>query len=406
MLFEEGGDHVKLNFIDVNQIKKNRVSAAQFGKQKPIASTLRNSQFKYSITDEQQKVNDIFYFPLFDDTVCADVIEKLETLIKEKRRETLGYGVVESHDVDTADRMREAVQRDIERYCEEHGIAEARENIWNTALEEKNTPGEGGVKYELRSDSDAEVQKAISDISYDKEIKLTDNSPAIIVLQKGARNLPLMIASHVRENILTEDEARSLGLTIKPEDHYHGLGKTLFLEVINDLDNITEAYRGTKYAEKPERREKYFLLISTLKDGNGDTINIPIYINEKGRYNNVFIDTNKGATVFGKINLREYIQRELRKKNIVRIKNRSIQTSESSPLIGADYGKNASNNISQKGERSQGNNNKNSIRADEVNLQAENGITEAEREWAETTARSGMAITQRPAEERMEVFST
>ena len=155
---------------------------------------------------------------------------------------------------------------------------------------------------------------------------------------------------------------------------------------------------------------------------------------------------------------------ELKKKNIVRIKNRSIQTSESSPLISADYGKSAfNNNISQKGQKSQGNNNKNSIRTDEVNLQAENGgvygdvladgegvtkrlealikekrqgtlglgvaneqdvdaadrmreavqrdieryceeheITESERQWAEMAADIESVILERPAEDRFE----
>ena len=172
---------------------------------------------------------------------------------------------------------------------------------------------------------------------------LTDNSPSILTSQKGVENLPMMmVASHVRENILTEEEAKNLGLTVNKHKHYHGLGKPLFLSVVGGLDDVTEAYRGTKNAENPDRRENYFLLISQYKDANGDTINVPVYVNQYGRYNRVFIETNKIATVFGRENFKTYIQKEISKGNLVRIKNRSTQASESTSLIDGDYSKNAS----------------------------------------------------------------
>lgn len=71
----------------------------------------------------------------------------------------------------------------------------------------------------------------------------------------------------------------------------------------------------------------------------GKAINIPVFINEKGQYNRVFIDTNKIATVFGRDNLSSYIQKEI--KNLVRIKNKSTQASELTSPINASYSKNA-----------------------------------------------------------------
>jgi len=201
------------------------------------------------------------------------------------------------------------------------------------------------VRYSLREEAISEVEQAISNKNYDKEIKLTDSSPAILISQKGVKNLPMMmVASHVRENILTEEEAKALGLTVNIHKHYHGLGKTLFLKVIDGLDNVTEAYRGTKNAEDTSRRENYFLLISQYKDSDGNTINVPVYINEKGRYNKIFIDTNKIATVFGRNELRNYIKNQIANGNLVRMKNKSTQASESTSLIDGDYSKNASNN--------------------------------------------------------------
>ena len=75
----------------------------------------------------------------------------------------------------------------------------------------------------------------------------------------------------------------------------------------------------------------------TLED-----IGDPVYINEHAQYNRVFVDVNKISAVFGRNSFRDYINRQLRKNNLVRIKNRSTQASESSALIAEHYGMNTS----------------------------------------------------------------
>lgn len=211
-----------------------------------------------------------------------------------------------------------------------------------------------GERYALSANAKAEVKKALNDKNYSGEIKLTDSSPSILLTQNGVRNLPMIMnASHLRENIFTEAEAKKIGLRVHKSINYHGLGEDLFLTVIDDLDNVTEAYRGTKNAEKSERREKYFLLISQHTDKDGNIINIPVYINEKGLYNRVFIDTNKISTVFGRSEFRKYINEQISKGNLVRIKTRSTQNSESTSPIKADYELNASDSsIAQNSEKS------------------------------------------------------
>ncbi len=80
--------------------------------------------------------------------------------------------------------------------------------------------------------------------------------------------------------------------------HYHGLAKELFLKIIDEFDSVTLAYRGTDKADNPSRRENYFLLLPQYKDSDGNSINVPIYINETAQKGNLFIDVNKVATVF------------------------------------------------------------------------------------------------------------
>ena len=207
---------------------------------------------------------------------------------------------------------------------------------------QKNTAMEDGMKYSLNSNAKSELHKALYDLKYRSEVLLRDESPAIMVAQKGVKNLPMaMKASHIRENVFTEEEARNLGLPVSDDINYHGLGEEFFLQIVDGLDNVKEAYRGTKNADNSSRRENYFLLVSEFTDKDGNTINVPVYIDEHAQCNRVFIDVNKISTVFGKRNFRAYIDWQIRKKNLVRIKNRSSQTSERSAPIAEGYGKDA-----------------------------------------------------------------
>lgn len=223
---------------------------------------------------------------------------------------------------------------------------------------EKSTENSGNdVQYSLKPGAREDVKRVLNDLNYRDDVYLADVSPSIITSQKGTRNLPLLIKpSHIRENILTEDEAKAKGLTVNDKTHYHGLGEDLFLEIIDDLDNVSLAYRGTKSAARPERRENYFLLISQKIDKNGNTINVPVYIDQQGQYNRVFIDINRIATVFGREGLNEYLRRETDKGNLVRIKNKSTKVSERAGRLPDGYNSNASNtSIRDSNKKSTGN---------------------------------------------------
>lgn len=210
--------------------------------------------------------------------------------------------------------------------------------VRNRANKNAAENGGGAIRYSIREDAPAEIHKAVTDKSYQGDIWLTDTSPSLMLGHKGVRNLPMMMkASHIRENILTKQEAAKLGLDTGKGINYHGLGEEVFKKVIDSLDDISVGYRGTPKAKDPSRRENSFLLISTVKDNGRNTIVVPVYINEMGSYNRVFIRTNKIASVYGKSSLNEYIKREVARGNLVRIKKRSPAISESSAPIAVDY---------------------------------------------------------------------
>lgn len=248
---------------------------------------------------------------------------------------------------DLAQSRKTTRQLPSELYFNTAGEIEARDVSARAALTKAERAakapnlGDGNTvwaKYSIREDAPAEIHKAVTDKSYQGDIRLTDTSPSLMLGHKGVRNLPMMMkASHIRENILTKQEAAKLGLDTGKGINYHGLGEEVFKKVIDSLDDISVGYRGTPKANDPSRRENSFLLISTVKDNDRNTIVVPVYINEMGSYNRVLIRTNKIASVYGKSSLNEYIKREVARGNLVRIKKRSPAISESSAPIAVDY---------------------------------------------------------------------
>ncbi len=246
-------------------------------------------------------------------------------------------------------------QKEIARVKKEFDKAWKELNVKPAESGQKNNTAEdsGVIKYKLNENAKTEVHKALYDKNYKGEVLIRDNTPSIMLAQKGVRDLPMVMnASHLRENIFTVDEAKKQGLRIDDSINYHGLGETLFINVLDGLDNVTEAYRGTKVADDSSRRENYFLLISTFSDANGDTINVPVYIEETALVNRMYIKTNKIATVYGKEGLRDYIKTQIKKQNLVRIKNRSNNSSESDAPIAKDYRNVASKDIIRKEDES------------------------------------------------------
>ncbi len=205
------------------------------------------------------------------------------------------------------------------------------EKAYKESVDVKNTADEGGVsiRYNLSADAESELHKALYDKNYRNEVLLRDETPSIMLSQKGVKNHKMVMnASHIRENVFTEAEARNMGLKVDGNTHYHGIGEENFLKIIDSLDDVKEAYRGTKYANMPSRRENYFLLVSEFKDENGNTINVPVYIEEGAICNRVYLTSNKIATVFGRDDFRDYINQQIKNKNLIRIKNKNGTISE------------------------------------------------------------------------------
>lgn len=122
--------------------------------------------------------------------------------------------------------------------------------------------------------------------------------------------------AHIRKNILTESEARKAGLSINTRDHYHGLGKEVYIKAIDSLDKPRVIFKNNTNNE--------YLILTIIKDKNNNNVIVPIEIETNTKVNNATIDINRVKTVYGykeqnNIDLNDYIKHNIKKNKFAKI---------------------------------------------------------------------------------------
>ena len=161
------------------------------------------------------------------------------------------------------------------------------------AYREKGQVSEN-TKLALSENALSEVSQVVSitreqaDTNGTQFVKLKDNTIKQLV-DYGVKDLPMLErVGHVRENILTEDEAKKLGYSTKNK-HYHGLGVKTYLEIIDSMDKPIAIYQ---YTDKGKYSSDNFIVVTPVEI-NGKKSIVPVEINNKGQYNQIEIDFNK-----------------------------------------------------------------------------------------------------------------
>ena len=169
-------------------------------------------------------------------------------------------------------------------------------------IKDKNTvyATDATDSYHVSEDFSNEIDKALQNkLPSNTQVKARDFTPDILV-KNGVPDLPMLITQrHIKSIIYTLEEAQKLNLETK-RINYHGLGKDLLIKAIDNMDNPKAIYKTG---------ENNFLVITELKDKNNNEIVVPIQINGRGRYNDVFIDENQIKSVYGRNNLNNYIKK-------------------------------------------------------------------------------------------------
>ena len=172
-------------------------------------------------------------------------------------------------------------------------------NKWEEAYRIKNSNNLNGTKYHVSDNFSNEIDQVLNGTyKSNNQVKARDYTPQILV-ENGVSDLPMLItAKHIKSTIYSFDEAQKLGL---PTDNvnYHALGKERLLNVIDSLDDPLEIYKTSK---------DNYLVITEILDDNGRNIVVPIKIDGKGTYNDVYIDENQIKSAYGRNNLERYLK--------------------------------------------------------------------------------------------------
>ncbi len=193
-------------------------------------------------------------------------------------------------------------------------------NKWETAY--RNTTQEqvvnnlNNTKYHVSANLSNDINNILSNIKERNPVRLRDYTPDVLV-QNGIKNLPMYEnPSHIRKNILTAKEAQNLGLSVTPKDHYHGLGKDIFIKAIDSLDNPRVIFQNKNNSDN-------YLILTTIKDNNNNNIIIPIEIETTTNVNNLTIDINRVKSIYGydrvSPNLNKYIKDNINANKLKKI---------------------------------------------------------------------------------------
>ena len=143
----------------------------------------------------------------------------------------------------------------------------------------QNNSNERYVREKLSTDIDAIIS---GKYNQNDDVMIRKNTPTILV-EHGIKNLPmLMNQNHIKSNILSKTKAKKLGIFNK-DNNYHNIGKQAFLKSI-----VTE-----------------------VQNEKGEYVIIPVYLETRGNYNNVSIETNKIKTIYGKKDIKDFVDRTI-----------------------------------------------------------------------------------------------
>ena len=216
------------------------------------------------------------------------------------------------------------------------------------------------TNFSLSENALQEVSDVVNQTREDSEksltqfVKLKDNTIKSLV-DYGVKDLPMFERSgHIRENILTEEQAKKLGFSTKNK-HFHGLGVKTYLEIINSMDNPIGVYQ---YTNNGNYDNNNFIVVTPVEINKTNYI-VPVEINQKGQYNQVEIDYNKIKTAYSKNNT-DYIQNLLNQGKIKEIFNGS--NSRKTSLDKSNIPQSNKNVKSDISNNSISNNNKNDTR--------------------------------------------
>lgn len=170
--------------------------------------------------------------------------------------------------------------------------------------------------YHISQNLSNDIDNILKNINERNPVRLRDYTPSILV-NNGIKDLPMYEnPSHIRKNILTDAEAQQLGLAINQRDHFHGLGKEIYMKAIDSLDDPRVIFKNNNNNE--------YLILTVIKDKKNNNVVVPIEVETNTNVNNVKIDINRVKTVYGyeeknNIDLNDYIKYNIKENKFTKV---------------------------------------------------------------------------------------
>lgn len=191
---------------------------------------------------------------------------------------------------------------------EEMGISIDKEENQTLSAEEQKLK-EKGINID---NLETQVDKILNGTYKDSHITLCEKTPKILQ-EIGVHDKPFVITSK-HAYLAIKDEGKYEGVN----DHYHGLGKETFLRIPSLLQSPIMVFKNHN------AKDEIIAVVNAL-DKNKKPVILPIKINATGSINHIIVDVNLVKSIYGRNNLQNYIDKNVREEDMLLIENKKIR---------------------------------------------------------------------------------
>ncbi len=157
-----------------------------------------------------------------------------------------------------------------------------------------------------------QINDVLSGNYKDRHITLSQETPKILQ-NIGIPNKPLLMTKRHAYLAVNKD-----GIYKRKDDHYHNLGKDLFINIPSFLKSPILVFQSND-----DSRD--IIAVINAVDKNNNPIIVPVRINGKGNQNFIEIDANIAKSAYGRNNINDFIKKHVTKNNLLLVENKKIR---------------------------------------------------------------------------------
>lgn len=160
---------------------------------------------------------------------------------------------------------------------------------------------------------ESQVDKVLNGTYKDSHITLCEKTPKILQ-DIGVPDKPFVITSK-HAYLAIKDNGKYNGVN----DHYHGLGKETFLNVPKLLESPVLVFKN-------KNADNEIIAILNVVDKQNNPIMVPIKMDATGSVNHIIVDVNLAKSIYGKNNIQNYIDKNVREEDMLLVENKKIRS--------------------------------------------------------------------------------